>query len=272
MTSNTNSRLSQLNPPGANAYPYIEFTQYRDGSWKRKIVYPGRESTSHGDMNGSFWESDPNGSKKDHTIADRWEYTQHGKTQTVEANHDSKIGGSDTKYVSQDEYSEHGNDLMKAIAGSVIHAAGGTTFIHSTKGTQIASTGDHVTDHNDGSHHINIANDHVTFVGNNRYDFVQNEFGVFVSNGNMDFNVNKKANIQSNEDFTIKSNTSVTIQVGNSAIVVNSMGITIQAHGNIYVQSLTGNVCLGGNSSSSVSWIPVLLEGGGPAANVVGHS
>lgn len=255
-SNNTNLRMPQLNAPGSNTYPYVEFSAFRDGSWDRRIVYPGKEAYSHGHMLGSFHEVDATGAHKEHSISDRWEYTKQGKTVTAEGNHDSKIGGSDVKYISQDVYHEHGSDHMKAIGGSSIHVSAGTHFQMGVKGNQVASTGDHVTDHNDGSSHINVEGDHIHFIGNNKYESIGGENGVYVPKGNMDVNVNKKLNLQASMELTLSSNVSVTIKVGTSIITVNSGSINI-------VTAPTANVYLGPNTAS---YFPVAIVGGGGIA------
>src|SRR5271166_2873176 len=90
--TNYNERLPDLQNPGQ--YPYIQFHQYRDGSWTRHDETPYNESHAHGHITGSYKETDLTGSHKHLQVAFLHNYTTQGKSTTLELNHDEKIGAS----------------------------------------------------------------------------------------------------------------------------------------------------------------------------------
>ena len=57
-----NQRIPDLQLPGV--YPYVEFTQFRDGSWERRCVEAGFESQSSGHVLGNYEEIDYLGNHK----------------------------------------------------------------------------------------------------------------------------------------------------------------------------------------------------------------
>jgi uncharacterized Zn-binding protein involved in type VI secretion len=211
-----NQRMPDLTLPCD--YPYVHFYQYRDGSWERQSVEKGFEERSHGHITGSFEQVDYLGSHKKLDVGAKHNYTIGGKTSTTENNHDTKTGGSEASYVTADHYGEHGNDWMKAIGGDTIHASGGIHFHYATDGTQVASSGDQVSDHNDGHEHINVDGDHIRFTGGTKYDYVGAEHGMLVQ-GNSDTHIAKNCNLE--------SDTQITITVGSSVITILGQSIVI---------------------------------------------
>ena len=268
-TSNAyNSRIPDLQVPGD--YPYIRFYQFRDGSWERIDETPGHESRSHGHITGSFEETDFQGSHKHLQVGFQHNYTTQGKSETTEGNHDHKVGGSTVQYVSGDHYAEHAGDHMKAVGGDVIHATGGTLFMHGTNGSEMTSTGNHVSDHNDGSHYVNIEGDKITFNQGTKYDFVGQDHGSYVA-GAKDTHVANNCNLESDTQVTITVGKSVITVKGDSIIIHdgngNEMGMNAQQLWVGNPQNYNIPVYLGGNGSNQSLYAPVATLSG-PAINV----
>lgn len=256
---NYNKRMPDMQPPGE--YPYVRMYQFRDGSWWRQDETPGNESYSRGHISGSYHETDVEGSHKKFESSMKHEYTTQGHTSTVDMNQHRKHGGSTVDQTTSDHYSEHGKDHMRAKGGDTIDASGGIHFRHATQGTQVTSSGDHTSDHNDGNHHINIFGDQVKLIGGTKYEQVGAEFGVYTPNGNIDFttakqqqvhaqaninnvtmeqfnvnatsntnilmlnhNVNSIANMQFNG---LSPTSNITLHVGRSSIMINATAIVI---------------------------------------------
>lgn len=267
--ANTNNRLPDLTLPGE--YPYVRFYQYRDGSWERQDEFPGNEGWSKGHISGTYIEHTPLGGTKHFSTNTHHEYIVGGHSQTAELNHDVKIGASVVNRISADHYSEHGNDHITALGGDHVHVTGGSSFLHATNGTQVTSTGDHVSDHNDGSHHVNIAGDDIKFTGGVKYTYANSDIGEYAPNGNKDSNVGVNYNIQAGNTITIK--------VGSSVITVQGQSITIHdGNGNEMgmntSQMWMGNpqnynipVYLGGNGQNTSLYAPVGTLAG-PSINV----
>jgi hypothetical protein len=268
-STNKNQRLPPLTMPGS--YPYVEFHQGRSGSWWRRDETPSNEGYSYGHVSGSFHEQNPDGDHKALSSGQEHSYVTQGSTRTVDMNHHEKIGGSTAHQISADHYSEHGNDHMSAIGGDTIHATGGIHFHHATGGTQQTSTGDHVSDHNDGNHHINIEGDHIQYTGGTKYASIGAEYGVYVPNGNIDHtssgNNQSRANnvniiAQNNTtincvNFTVNATSSILLNVSGNQIQINAMGMTII--------TATGNVnIIAQNSNVNITGLPAtIIQGGG---------
>jgi hypothetical protein len=155
-------------------------------------------------------------------------YTTKGSTSTTDLNSHDKIGGSTVSHVSNDSFTEHYNDSMKAIGGNHIKAVGGTHFLHATAKTEMSSTGDWVTDHNDGHHHHNVDGDHVHYIGGTKYERIGGEKGVYIPQGNYDVQVDQgKYRLSTGSDILIQSGTKITLKVGSSTIVMEPGHITI---------------------------------------------
>ena len=262
-----NHRLPDLQLPGV--YPYIRFYQFRDGSWKRQDETPGYESHARGHITGSYEERDNTGSHKKFEVAYKHDYTQQGKSSTVELNHDEKIGASQVARVTQDRYHEKGGDHMDAIKGDTIHASGGINYAHATNGFQRSSTGDYVTDHSEGHHHNNVEQDHIKYIGGTKYTYVGAESGEYVPNGNKDTNVGQNVNVNAGQNSThnaqininLTAGQQITLTVGQAIITVNNSVITVNPG--------SGNVILGGDGSKG-SYAPVATMAG-PCINVLGR-
>lgn len=261
--SNTNQRLPPLTLPGE--YPYVRMFQYRDGSWWRQDEYPGNEGYARGHISGTFYEHSPLGGHKSLTTGQKHEYVTQGASETVDQNQHNKIGGSTVDHVTSDHYAEHGSDRMHATGGDRIHAVGGIKFDHATHGTQQTSTGDHVSDHNDGNHHINVDGDYVRYTGGTKYDYVGGEYGIYLPTGNFDIKLDKgKYQIHCGSDIIIKSDTKITLQVGNSSIVITPTDINIIASQNLNLTSTSANVQINATSGNvNTQGIHTNIQGGG---------
>ena len=239
---------SPMNPPTAQTVPYIRFNQFRDGSWTRQIEYPGYESYSRGHLLGSFYEYDFNASHKNLTVFNRHDYTTQGKSTTVDWNHDEKINASTVKYVTTDAYKEHGNNQITGVGGVHIHATAGQRFIYAEQ-TEVAATENHVTDHNDGAHYINLSGDHVKLIGGVKYESVGSDYGIYLANGNMDTNVKGNHNINCHSNLTTSavnhthtSNTNRTINVGQNYNI--NVGQTLTVNINTAVHNGQNSISL----------------------------
>ena len=224
MTSNTNLRLPSLQNPGK--YPYVRFTQWRDGSWHRIDETPGNESQAQGHKLGSFEETDNSAGHKHLKLGQAFDYAAQGSTETVDKNHHEKIGGGRVSQVGGDQHTEHGGSHFHAIGGDHIQASAGFHYTHSTGGISHSSVGDKVTDHNDGNDHHNIQGDKITFVGGVKYENINSEFGIFVG-GNFDVLV--KGNSQfTSTDFLVNASqnvitTSPTIFANTTNFIINNV-------------------------------------------------
>jgi hypothetical protein len=272
--ANTNQRAPGLSLPGNlgvnnSPYPYVDFWQSRSGNWTRHDETPGNIGYAHGHVSGTYEEKTPLSGHTSLTVNTHHHYVGAGSTATTEANHDHKLGGSHVQRVGGDHYGEHAGDQMHAIGGDTIHATGGIHFHHATGGTQQTSTGDHSSDHNDGHHHINIAGDHVSYIGGVKYESVSQDKGTYLSNGNMDINVSKNYNVQSNTQITIKVGSSVITILPQSIVVHDGNGNEVgMTSSKMWVgpPSTSTQLFLGGNGSSGV-YSPVVTVAG-PAINV----
>ncbi len=210
--SNTNVRFPQLMAPGE--YPYVRFTQFRDGSWERTDETPNNESQALGHKLGSHEETDNSSGHKHLKVGQSFEYAAQGHTSTVDFNSHNKIGGSTVSQVSQDHHEEHGGDKWQAVYGDNIHAVKGLHYTHGSGGISHSSVGDKVTDHNDGNDHHNIQGDHVVFVGGVRYENVNSEYGVYIG-GNYDVMANGKFQITTNQNYQLNAKANVNISTSN---------------------------------------------------------
>jgi len=131
---------------------------------------------------------------------------------------------------------------MHAIGGHHTVSSGGVHFSFADS-TEVASTGNHVTDHNDGNHYVNMSNDFVTYIGGTKYESIGGEYGIHLTNGNMDikldngnYQINSSANVfvtsgaqvvvNASSNILITSLSGVTIKVGSQSIVITTSGIT----------------------------------------------
>ena len=264
-----NQRIPDLQLPCG--YPYIQFTQHRDGSWERQCVESGFESRSHGHVNGSFEELDYLGSHKSLHIGVLHTYTMGGKTTSVEGNHDEKIGGGTVAYTGGDSHSEQGGGQTKGVHGDVITATGGSTEHYPVGNYTLAPAGDSVHDTNDGSEHKNILGDHIRFTGGVKYDSVGSEHGLFVPNGNSDTNVGKNLNLQSGQQITIKVGSSIITVLGNSITITDSNNNQIgMTSSKMWAKPIDDNhmLYLGGPGNNS-SLYSAIATTSGPAINVM---
>ena len=284
--ANTNQRAPGLSLPGNSGvnngpYPYVDFYQSRSGNWWRFDETPGNIHYSHGHISGSYEEHSPLNGVTSLVVNTHHHYVGAGSTATTEANHDFKLGASQVHHIGMDHYAEHGGDNMHAMGGDTIHASGGMHFQHATGGTQTTSTGDHSSDHNDGSHHINIAGDHIQYIGGVRYESVGTDKGTYVPNGNFDTQVSGNTQIQVGKNFFLNSNTQVVIKVNGSTITVLPNSIVVHdGNGNemgmnssklwLGPTSGTNNVYLGGNGSQGTYAIVQTVSG--PALNVLART
>jgi hypothetical protein len=253
---NYNKRVPDLSPPGQ--YPYVEFWQFRDGSWTRRDVTPGSETHAHGHITGSFHETDVHGSHKHFQVGMKHDYTVAGHTSTVEMNQHRKHGGSTVDQTSADHFSEHGKDHMRAKGGDTLDASGGIHFHHASQGTQITSSGDHTTDHNDGNHHVNILGDHVTFLGGTKYQQVGAEYGVYTPNGNIDFMTSKQAQIRAAANINHLTTANFVVNAGaNTQLTLSNHNVNATANMMFTANGQTSNLTIlvgppGGPQSSIV--------------------
>jgi len=224
--ANSNQRIPPLSLPGT--YPYVEMSQYRDGSWDRRDVTPNNEGFAHGHISGTYVEHASDGSGRQLIANNFHHYTTGGHTETVDKNQHNKIGGSVADHVSQDHYTEHGGDKMHVIGGEGIETFNGINYSHSTGGHQYSSAGDHVSDFNDGNHHHNVAGDSVKYIGGTKYEYIGEEKGTYLPKGNYDIRLDSgNFQLSTGSNITIKSSTSITLQVGSQSIVISPSGITI---------------------------------------------
>lgn len=275
--ANTNQRAPGLSLPGNlgvnnSPYPYVDFSQSRSGNWTRHDETPGNIGYAHGHVSGNYEEKTPLSGHTELTVNTHHHYVGSGSTATSEGNHDFKLGGSHVNHIGMDHYAEHAGDRMHAIGGDTIHASGGMHFHHATGGTQTTSTGDHTSDHNDGHHHINIAGDHIQYVGGVKYLSVSQDYGIHVPNGNFDHQTSNNHNIQSNTQVTIKVGSSI-ITILPTSIVVhdgngNEMGMTSSKMW-VAPPDTTKILYLGGNGSSGNYDFMSTLSG--PCVNVKGR-
>jgi hypothetical protein len=221
-TSNTNVRMPELMTPGE--YPYVRFTQFRDGSWRREDETPNNESQGFGHILGTFEETDNSSGHKHLKVGQSFHYAALGHTDTVDYNSHNKTGGSTVGQVSQDHHQEHGGDRWHATYGDNIHATRGLHYSHGTGGVSHSSTGDKVSDHNDGNDHHNVQGDQISFVGGVKYENVNSESGSFVG-GNHDMLVN--GNFQQTTNKTMKLN-------ANQSIIVNATSNIVHTTANQY--------------------------------------
>ncbi len=275
---NTNQRSPPLTLPsvaavGNSASPYIRFSQYRDGSWCRADEYPNNSSYSRGHISGTFMEHTALSGTQEFVVNTHHHYVGGGKTTTSDQNHDNKLGGSHVDRITSDRYAEHGGDQMHAIGGDVIHAVGGILFQHATNGTQVTSTGDHVSDHNDGSHYVNVANDHIQYNQGVKYTYVGSESGYYVPNGNHDTNVRGKTNFTSGQQITLQVGSTIITINGSSVIIHDGTGNEMGLDGNEHKMWI-GNpsnpnyqVYLGGNGHNAGLYAPIATMAG-PSVNV----
>ena len=274
--ANTNQRAPGLSLPGNSGvnnspYPYVDFWQSRSGNWTRHDETPGNIGYAHGHVSGTYEEKTPLSGHTSLTVNTHHHYVGAGSTQTTDANHDFKLGGSHVNHIGMDHYSEHAGDHMHAIGGDTIHASGGMHFQHATGGTQQTSTGDHTSDHNDGHHHINIAGDHIQYIGGVRYESVGQDKGTYVPNGNFDVNVSNNYNMQSNTQITIKVGKSIITVLPTSIIVHDGNGNEVGMNSSKMWVGNPGNsnipVFLGGNGQNS-SLYSLVSTMAGPSINV----
>lgn len=226
---NYNLRLPPLTYPGT--YPFVKLEHFRDGSWSRQDETPNNETYSRGHISGAFYEhATPAGHTKHLATGMHFHYTTQGKTSTVDFSSHHKGGASHAEQFSQHHYREVASDKIHAAGDDIIHLAGGLSYHHATAGTQVTSHGHHASDHNEGSHHINIAEDQVTYIGGTKYESIGAEYGVYVPNGNFDIHVGQNFQVLSMANVTIIAQNQITLKVGTQTIVVNSQGITINTH------------------------------------------
>jgi len=226
--ANSNQRIPPLSLP--SEYPYVEFSQYRDGSWERRDVFHGNEGVAHGHITGTYVEHASDGGGRQLIANNFHHYTTGGHTETVDKNQHNKVGGSVVDQHTQDHYTEHGGDKIHVVAGEGINAYNGVNFTHSTAGHHHSSSGDHVSDFNDGNHHHNVAGDSVKFIGGTKYECISKEKGTYLPTGNYDIRLDSgKFQLSTGSDIIIKSSTSITLQVGNQQIIISPSGIVINA-------------------------------------------
>ena len=257
--SNTNLR----SPPIQNAgsYPYVTFTQFRNGSWDREDATPGSDSYAIGHKMGGYEETGGDGSHRHFAVGMKHEYNQQGSTTTTELNSHEKTGGGTVHQVSGDSHSENAGGKTHAISNDNVTIAGGMEFKHASGGNQQTSAnGDLVMDHTGGNHHLYLEGDKVTFIQGTDYTQVGQEYGLYAPNGNMDFMAS--GNIQiSCQNFTINAAMSVQINTPFGQITVNNQGITITALiGNAQINSISAAVVTNGS-------LGTFLQGGGPTAS-----
>jgi hypothetical protein len=222
---NTNQRLPTLSLPGT--YPYVRMYQFRDGSWWRQDETPGAEHYSRGHISGTFYEQTVLGGTKSLSTQDGHHYSAR-LTTTVDSNHHNKVGGSEVHQMTQDTFSEHGGDKIHAVGGAHTALSGGLHFSYAQSGTQVASSGDDVSDHNDGNHHHNVLGDAVKYIGGTKYESIGGEYGIHIPAGNMDIKIdNGQCQITCGSNITINSMTAITLNVGSSSILITPNKITI---------------------------------------------
>jgi hypothetical protein len=241
LTSNTNVRLPYLQNPGT--YPYIRFTQYRDGSWDRQDETPSNESHAKGHKLGAFEETDNSAGHKHFSVADRWSYGQGGSSETVEKNDHKVVGGSTVHQIQGDSHSENAGSLYHAIGVDHIHAVA-NSHVHYSGKKEDLHTESHVINTNDGDNHQNILGDHVVYIGGTKYQSISGEYGLYVPNGNIDMTVSGNGQIQST-NFTVNTSANViinavngiSINCGTSTIVITPNSITITAANINFIQA-----------------------------------
>ena len=267
--SNTAIRGPALQQPGQ--YPYIDFTQFRSGSFEREDSTPGSESHAKGHRGGSFEETGVDGSHRHFSVGPKHEYNQSGKTDTTELNQHSKTGGGTVSQIQGDSHSENAGSKLHAIGGDTVHVSAGMHYQHATGGNQQTSTGDLVTDHNEGSQHHNIEGDHVTFIGGTKYQQIGGEYGVFVSNGNYDLMAS--GNIQFTcQNFTVNAASSITLNTPYGTILINNQGITITSLQKLDIKlnaANTANVFASNEVYTMGANSGTLLQGGGTTVSPI---
>ena len=247
-------------PPGQ--YPYVRFTQFRDGSATRVDETPGNESQAQIHKLGSFEEVDNSGGHKHLKVGQSFDYSALGHTSTVDSNIHERVGGGKVSQVSGDSHVEHAGSMTLAVGNNVTHAIGGVHFTHATGGIHQSSSGDNVTDFNDGNHHHNVKGDAIKFIGGTKYENISGECGTYVPNGN--FDVTSGGNVQFTcANFTVNSQGGITLNAGGNIIInspygqilINVNGITINASANVQINSTTNNIITQG--------IHTMIQGGG---------
>lgn len=248
--SDKNVKIPNLANNGS--YPYVDFSQFRDGSWYRQDSTPNNESIAFGHKKGSFHEFGPDGSWKHFSTNTVHNYNQGGTSETTEGNHHSKIGGSSATQTDGDHHSENGGTVTNAVGQGTIHVSGGSQFFHATNGIEHSTSGDTATTH-DGNIHHSTDGDNIEFTSGVSYEHVGSEKGLYVQ-GNYDIKVDGNYQV-SCKNFTINAST-VTIKTSAGDIIIESSGkITIKADGGDVIVNASGSVTTQGTSTK--------LQGGG---------
>ena len=261
-----NQRIPDLQQPGV--YPYIEFTQFRDGSWERRCVDSGFESYSSGHVLGNYEETDYLGNHKHLHTGMQHIYALGGKSETTEGNHDEKIDGGHVAYVQGDHYSEFGNNHLSAIFKNLTHVIGGNQDHIAVGSSTIATSGDAVHDTNDGSEHKNIMGDHIRFTGGVKYDSVGSEHGLYVQ-GNSDTKAEKKLNIECGDTLTIKVSNSIITITGSNVNITDSNNNQIgMTSSKMWIKPTDDDhiIYIGGPGKNANLYAPVATSAG-PAIN-----
>ena len=258
MSNPPNKKLPDLANNGT--YPYVDFTQFRSGSWTREDSTPGNESYSYGHISGSHHEFGPSGEYKHFSTSVASHYNQGGTSTTTEGNHHNKVSGSSASQTDGDHHAEHGGSATHASGGASVHLAGGSHYHHASGGTEHSTSGDQTTDH-DGNIHHNTSGDHISFVNGVAYEHAGSEKGTYVE-GNYDIKCGGNFQV-SCKNFTISASV-VTIKTAAGDITIESSGnitvkadggtVTINASGDIITKGSTTKIQNGGSSGTPTTF------------------
>jgi len=243
-----NQKLPDLANNGT--YPYVDFYQFRDGSWHRQDSTPGSESLGWGHKTGSYHEFASDGSWKHFSTNTVHNYNQGGTTSTTEGNHHTKIAGSSVKQTDGDHHSEHGGTVSGAVGQSVISVSGASGYQHAKHGNEQSSSGDTVTAH-DGSIHHSTDGDSIEFISGVRYEHCASEKGSYVE-GNYDIKVNGNYQLAC-QNFTVKASGTTTINAQTVTIKTAAGDIMVESSGKITLKADGGDIDLTASGKVNIS-------------------